>query len=229
VYYPKASLSWVISDEDFFDWGFTDELKLRAAWGRAGNAPAPFSADRTFTSGRTVVDDGLVNTLTVSSYGNPNLKAETGQELEFGFDASILNGKAGIEFTYYRQTTQDALISVPDPTSTGFTGTHLVNIGEIGNSGFEVLVTGTPVTTPNFGWDATVAFSTNNNELVSFNGAREEQAFGSFASVQRHREGYPWAASGRSMSSVARTVSRSSATTPATSSRTRCSTPRART
>jgi TonB-linked SusC/RagA family outer membrane protein len=191
VVYPKASLAWVISEEDFFNVDFADEFKLRMAWGRAGNSPAPFSADRTFTSGQGVSADALVNTLTVSSYGNPNLKAETGQEFEAGFDASLLGGRAGVEFTYYNQKTVDALISVPDPGSTGFTGNHLVNIGEIGNSGIELLLTGTPIVGTNFGWDASLAFSTNNNKLVSFNGSREEQIFGSFADVQRHREGYP--------------------------------------
>lgn len=191
VVYPKASLSWVVSDEEFFDLPFTDEVKLRTAWGRAGNAPEPFSADRTFTSGQGVSADALVNTLTISAYGNPNLKAETGQELELGFDASVLSGRMGIEFTFYNKQTVDALISVPDPGSTGFTGSHLVNIGEISNKGIELLLTGTPVSMAMFGWDATVAFSTNKNRLVSFNGAREEQIFGAFADVQRHREGYP--------------------------------------
>jgi TonB-linked SusC/RagA family outer membrane protein len=191
VVYPKASLSWVISDEDFFNFDVAEELKLRFAWGKAGNAPNPFSADRTFTSGQGVASDVLVNTLTVSSYGNPNLKAETGQEWETGFDASLLGGRAGIEFTYYSQQTVDALISVPDPGSTGFTGSHLVNIGEISNKGFELLLTGTPIARPRFGWDASLAFSTNDNKLVSFNGVREEQIFGSFATVQRHREGFP--------------------------------------
>jgi outer membrane receptor protein involved in Fe transport len=83
-----------------------------------------------------VASDALVNTLTVSSYGNPNLKAETGVEIEVGFDASLWEGRAGVEFTYYNTKTKDALISVPDPGSTGFTGSHLVNIGEISNSGF---------------------------------------------------------------------------------------------
>jgi outer membrane receptor protein involved in Fe transport len=191
VVYPKASLSWVISDEDFFNVGVADEVKLRFAWGKAGNAPNPFSADRTFTSGQGVAADALVNTLTVSSYGNPNLKAETGQEWETGVDASLLGGRAGVELTYYSQQTVDALISVPDPGSTGFTGTHLVNIGEISNKGFELLLTGSPIVHPRFGWDATLSFSTNDNKLVSFNGVREEQIFGSFADVQRHREGYP--------------------------------------
>jgi TonB-linked SusC/RagA family outer membrane protein len=197
VVYPKASLSWIISDEDFFDLGFADDVKLRFAWGMAGNAPDPFTADRTFTSDQGVSSDALVNTLAPSSFGNPNLKAETGQEWEAGFDASLLRGRAGLEFTYYNQKTVDALIELPDPPSTSFDDDHLVNIGEIANSGIELLLTATPIYTANFGWDASLAFSTNNNKLVSFgrdeegNPIREEVVFGSFADVQRHREGYP--------------------------------------
>lgn len=191
VVYPKASLSWLVSEEDFFNVGFADQLKLRVAWGEAGNAPEPFSADRTYSTGQAVRGDVLVNTLGTASYGNPNLKAETGMEWETGFDASLLGGRAGVEFTYYLKKTKDALVSVPDPGSTGFSGNHLINIGEISNSGIELLLNGTPVVTPRFTWDASLAFSTNKNRLVSFNGARTEIIFGSFADVQRHREGYP--------------------------------------
>jgi TonB-linked SusC/RagA family outer membrane protein len=201
VVYPKASFSWMISEEDFFKLGFVNDLKLRAAWGEAGNAPAPFTADRTYTSGRLVTLVGtaetLVNTLVISSYGNPKLKAETGSEWEAGFDASLLDQRVGIEFTYYNKRTKDALISVPDPRSTGFTGNHLVNVGEIANSGIELLLNLTPVETRSFSWDATLSFSTNNNKLVSFGRypdgtpIREEIVFGAFADVQRHREGYP--------------------------------------
>lgn len=194
VVYPKASVSWIVSEEEFFNLEFVDQMKLRFAYGKAGNAPGPFSADRTWTTGQGVAQDALVNTLEVSSYGNPNLKAETGVEIEVGFDASLLEGRAGVEFTYYNTNTEDALISVPDPGSTGFTGNHLVNIGEISNSGFEVMLTGFVMDRPNFLWDAYLALATNKNELVSFNGAREEIIFGSFADVQRHREGYPMGA-----------------------------------
>jgi TonB-linked SusC/RagA family outer membrane protein len=190
VVYPKAHLSWLISDESFYNLGFMDQLKLRFAWGRAGNAPDPFTADRTYTVDNTVLGDQVVNTLRPSSFGNPNLKAETGQEWEAGFDASLLNGRAGLEFTYYNQLTKDALVSVPDAGSTGFIGNHLTNIGEIKNTGIEILLSANPILSRNFSWDASVSFATNGNELVSFNGAREEVIFGAFADVQRHREGY---------------------------------------
>ncbi|HET7275356.1 MAG TPA: SusC/RagA family TonB-linked outer membrane protein [Longimicrobiaceae bacterium] len=196
VYYPKAQLSYVISEEDFFTVPFVDELRLRGAWGRAGNAPAPFSADRTYEPQVTtfVDDEGTetaVNQIAQAAYGNPNLTAETGSEIEVGFDAGFLDGRASLEFTYYNQHTYDALVSVPDPPSSGFTGNHLINIGEIANSGFEVLINATPVLTENVAWDAILSMSTNSNELISFGGAREAITFGSFADVQKHTEGYP--------------------------------------
>ena len=166
-------------------------MKLRTAWGQAGKAPAPFTADRAYAPDVTVVGDVAVNQLSTASYGNPDLKAETGSELEIGFDASFMNGRMALEATYYNQRTTDALIQIPDPPSSGFSGSHFVNIGEISNSGFEVLLTGTPVYTRNVQWDASLSLYTNGNELVSFGGLIEEIAFGAFAQVHKHREGYP--------------------------------------
>ncbi len=197
VVYPKASLSYVISEEPFFHLPWVDELKLRTAWGQAGKAPQPFSADRTYTTGRAVIGDAAVNTLRPSAFGNPNLKAETGQELEFGFDGSLLGGRMGTGFTYYYKQTKDALLSVSDPPSSGWEGNHLVNVGEVKNSGIELSLNGSPVKSRSLEWEVTAAIATNSNELVSFGKNAEgkpvllEDAFGEFASVYRHREGYP--------------------------------------
>jgi TonB-linked SusC/RagA family outer membrane protein len=192
VVYPKAQLSYVISDEDFFDYEMIDQLKLRAAWGQAGNPPDPFVADRTFEAGATSVGDQIVNLLRPSSFGNPDLKAETGSELELGFESSLFDGRMGVDFTYYNQKTRDALIAVPDPPSSGYSGEHLVNVGEVSSVGLEVLLTGTPLYTRRVQWDASVAFSTNKGELVSWGEAPlTEIEYGSFATVQRDIPGYP--------------------------------------
>ena len=199
VAYPKASVAWVVSEESFFPTGlsFVDDLKLRAAWGRAGNSPAPFSADRTYGASVAVVGDQAVNFVTPDDYGNPDLKAETGDEIELGFDASLLNGRVGLDFTFYNKTTKDALLSVDDPPSSGWTGTHLVNVGEINNRGIELAVNATPIARNNVRWDAIVSFSTAHNKLITFgtdangNPIMHEDRFGDFLSVQRHREGYP--------------------------------------
>jgi TonB-linked SusC/RagA family outer membrane protein len=197
VVYPKASLSYVISDEDFFNIGWIDDLKLRGAWGQAGNAPAPFVADRTYNTGRATIGDVAVNTLATAAYGNPDLKAETGQEIELGFESSMLSGRLGAEFTFYFKQTKDALLSVSDPPSSGWAGSHFVNVGEVRNRGIEFTVNASPIRKPNLSWDVIAALGTNNNKLVSFGRDAEgrpvllEDRFGEFASVQRHREGFP--------------------------------------
>jgi len=53
IYYPKASLAWMLSEEPAFEGLVSrarlDHLKFRAAWGEAGQAPAPFSATQIYT------------------------------------------------------------------------------------------------------------------------------------------------------------------------------------
>jgi TonB-linked SusC/RagA family outer membrane protein len=195
VVYPKASLAWVISEEDWFDQGWINTLRLRGAWGQAGNAPAPFSADRTFATSTTTYQDTNVNQLTFGAYGNPDLKAETGQEFELGFESSHWDDRLGIDFTWYYQQTKDALVSVPDPPSSGYSGSHLINVGEIKNSGTELLISALLAKSRNFEWDATFSVATNSNELVTWGDQLDEEGFqiefGAFATVQKHAKGYP--------------------------------------
>jgi outer membrane receptor protein involved in Fe transport len=197
VTYPKASVSYVVSEEPFFHVPMVDQLKLRAAWGEAGNSPQPFTAERAYAATQTAIGDAAVNALYPASYGNPDLRAETGQEIELGFDLSALKGRAGVEFTYYNKKTKDALVSVPAPPSTGFVtangtpGTYLANLGEIANNGMELTLTATPVSMPRLNWESVVAISTNHNKLVSFGTNFNTISFGTFAIDQRFQTGYP--------------------------------------
>jgi len=192
VTYPKASVSYVISDEGWFHVPKLDQLKLRAAWGEAGNAPAPFTADRAYEATQTAVGETTVNALQTSTYGNPNLRAETGNEIEVGFDASTLERRLGIEFTYYNKKTQHALVSLPAPASTGYLGTYLANIGEISNVGMELSLNATPISRPRLSWEANLALTTNHNKLVTFGtSAFSNVIFGTFANTQEFAPGYP--------------------------------------
>jgi hypothetical protein len=197
VTYPKASVSYVISDEKFFHIPTIDQLKLRAAWGEAGNAPQPFTAVRAFAATQTAVNDVAVNALQPQAYGNPNLRAETGSEVELGFDASALNGRMGAEFTYYNKITKDALVTVPAPPSTGYvaqgtaTGTYLANLGKIGNAGVELTLHGTPIAARNLGWESALTLSTNHNKLITFGTGFNTITFGTFAVNQEFAAGRP--------------------------------------
>jgi len=194
IFYPKVQAAWVVSEESFFNVPLVDQLRLRAAWGRAGNAPSPFAADRTYAASSVVLENGdFAPVLRADAYGNQDLKAETGSEIEVGFEASLFDNRAGVEFTYYDNTTYDALIPRPAPPSSGFTGSILENLGEINNKGIELSIFGTPVRTPTVTWDTRLVFSTNANKFVSFGGARDEPILVGYRSSQRHVEGYPLA------------------------------------
>jgi TonB-linked SusC/RagA family outer membrane protein len=190
VFYPKASLSYVISEESFFNLPRVDNLRLRLAWGQAGNSPGPFDALQSYTTSVVTLPTGSASALRYGSFGNPNLKPERGSEIEAGFEAAMFNGRMNLDMTYYNKKTKDALLPVDVPPSSGFAGTRLVNLGEIANSGVELLFSAVPVQMKNVSVETTVSLATNKNELVSFGDDRAPIIFGSYAPSQRYQVGY---------------------------------------
>jgi TonB-linked SusC/RagA family outer membrane protein len=193
LYYPKLSASYIISEEPFFrEHGWLDNLKLRAAWGQAGNAPDPFAAVRSYTLVVSVDANGnRVPALVPLSLGNPNVKPERGNEVELGFDADAAGGRAGAEFTFYNKTTRDALMLLPNQPSTGFPGGTYQNIGEINNRGIELMLTAIPIQRSTFRWESRLGFSHNTNKLVKFGYNQGEFLIGVTTYNQRNVEGYP--------------------------------------
>jgi TonB-linked SusC/RagA family outer membrane protein len=199
IVYPKLSLSYVMSDEPaakgFLESARISSLKLRTAWGKAGRAPSAYSAPQTYTIDRVMLSTTVTGSaLRTSGFGNPNLKPETGSEIELGFDMGLLQERVGIDFTYYNKTTKDMLQSIGVAPSLGFIGSSLTNLGEVNNKGFEVAVFGRPIQTRNFGWDSRFTLATNKNELVAFGvaGLLSQSPTGqAYGTVQQHREGYP--------------------------------------
>jgi outer membrane receptor protein involved in Fe transport len=191
VFYPKASLSYVISEEPFFSMPLVNDLRLRVAWGQAGNSPGPFDALQSYTSSVVTLPTGSASALRYTSFGNPNLKPERGTEIEAGFEGSMFSRRVNFDFTYYNKKTKDALLPVSVPPSTGFAGTRLVNLGEILNSGIELALSATPLRTRPLTIDSRLTLSTNHNELLSFGDDRAPIIFGTYAPSQRYQVGYP--------------------------------------
>ncbi|GBD31624.1 TonB-dependent receptor SusC [bacterium HR33] len=168
VMYPKLSASWVVTDEPFLsDNPLISTLKLRAAWGKAGQQPDVFAALRTYEPS---VGPGGAPTLTPGTIGNDSLKPEVGRELEVGFDAGLLNERIGLEFTYFDQRTEDAIVSVPALPSLGFPGSQFRNLGVVSNKGFEVNLRARVLRSANIDLDINLALSTNSNKVVDLGG-----------------------------------------------------------
>ncbi|MBJ2173344.1 SusC/RagA family TonB-linked outer membrane protein [Aureibaculum sp. A20] len=178
-FYPKASMSYLLSQEEFWkeSLGSTfNSFKIRAAWGQAGNLTAIGPFDRLTNYGAVSID-GSSGLISPSQLGNPDLSPERQTELEFGVDMSLFKNRLGIELTYYSQDIEDLLLARTLSPSTG-AGSRIENIGTMKNKGFEALITGTPVQTSDFTWSVTGTFSTNKNEVNNIEG--EQFSIGNF-------------------------------------------------
>jgi TonB-dependent SusC/RagA subfamily outer membrane receptor len=167
VVYPKFQASWVVSEEPFFAGIPFDQLKLRAAWGEAGQQPDAFAALRTY---EPEAGPGGVPTLTPENIGNPDLEPEVSREFELGFDASVFDGRLGIEFTYYDQQTTNAIVDLPALRSLGFPGNQSLNLGEVANKGIELGVDAAVYRSNAVGIELGLTYSRNDNEVVDIGG-----------------------------------------------------------
>ena len=173
VYYPKGSLSWVMSDEDFFPRnGFLfkqiSTFRLRAAYGASGVQPGPNDAARTYSAGAASIKNTDQPVETFQALGNPELKPERSTEFEGGFDSRLFGNRIQFDLTYYKRTTHDALISAIIAPSVGSgSSSRRQNLGGIQNKGWEATIGGQIIDRRQLGLDFQLATSLNDNKVLS--------------------------------------------------------------
>ena len=174
VYYPKASLSWIVSDESFFprfDW--LDQFRLRTAYGASGVQPGALAALAVYSPSSVSIATKTGGTndtpsLTASQLANPDLKPETSTEFEGGFDSDLLNHRLHFEYTFWDKKTKDALIQVLlSPSSTAPQLNPLRNIGSTQGWGHEVQLNAQLYQSRPFSWDILVTGSHFSNKILN--------------------------------------------------------------
>ena len=194
VVYPKLSGTWVVSEAPFWKWEWVNTFRLRAAYGESGQQPRAFAALRTYAP-VTGGDGG--SAVTAQFVGNPDLAPERSGELETGFDAGLFGERLGIEFTYYRRKTHDAILERATAPSLGFPGFQFVNAGAIQTVGAEVKLDIAALKSSSLDWHWTVNLSKNDNKVLDlggdpfFNVDEDGTGFITPLGSQRHQVGYP--------------------------------------
>jgi hypothetical protein len=161
--YPKASATWVVSDEFFWSPAL-GTFKLRSAYGKSGRPPSAIASLRTWTN----TGIGGNPAFTPNNVGNPDLGPEVTAEFEAGFDAAWLDDRITAAFTYYRQVTSDAIQGVAQIPSLGFTATQQQNIGKVKNQGQELSLTFSAIRTRDWGLDLGANYTGNQNEVLAW-------------------------------------------------------------
>ncbi|MGB3851790.1 MAG: SusC/RagA family TonB-linked outer membrane protein [Tunicatimonas sp.] len=176
-FYPSVSLGYVftetlgLGDSDLFNYG-----KLRLSYAEVGKDTNPYRTAQLFETSPRSPFLGQSGFRLSGQVGNPNLRPERTSAFEIGTDLRFLNNRLSIDATYFIQNSEDQIIPVPISNATGFSR-FFTNAGSLRNQGIELLVSGTPVNTGPFRWDATLNWSRITNEVTAMPPGIEEIIF----------------------------------------------------
>ncbi|MDR2473781.1 MAG: TonB-dependent receptor [Tannerella sp.] len=135
-----ASLAWRISEEDFFlplkD--YVNNFKLRASYGVLGNTVSGnYDWQALYSKVNVVMDESVALGIVASQLSNPYLSWESVATTDFGFDASFLNNRLGIEFDWYNRATSGILTQPPIYHTLGTMGAPMSNTADMSNKGVD--------------------------------------------------------------------------------------------
>jgi TonB-linked SusC/RagA family outer membrane protein len=175
--FPSFSAGWDISKEDFFPTGGPiNYMKLKGSWGTLGNQTLPADNPTINISSLSVslADYPFNNSSpTQGAYlqqvGNPNLKWETSETVNFGVDLGLLDSKLSISAEYFQIKTNDLItrdFSLISTTAID-AGAPLVNLGDIQNTGFDLSLGYSDATASGLTYDVSFNLSHYKNEVTS--------------------------------------------------------------
>ena len=176
--FPALSAAWRLSDEKFFAKNniaqTISDLKLRASWGKNGNdniknynyatfyAPSIDYANYDILNTNTSSQTGYI----VSSIGNPETQWEASEQTNIGIDLGLLKNSIYITADYYVKKSDKLLYQPQLPAVSGEGTPPFINVGDIRNSGFEMLVS-YKGKSGKLKYGADLSFSTNKNEVLN--------------------------------------------------------------
>ncbi|EAZ81301.1 SusC/RagA family TonB-linked outer membrane protein [Algoriphagus machipongonensis] len=145
------------------------QMKFRASYGRTGTQPGEsyLSLLRFGRQGNFFYNNQFVPSYGPVSNANPDLSWETKDEFDIGLDFVILNNKLDGSIDYYNRVTTGMILPINVPVPPNLFPTTQLNIGEMSNSGLEVMLNYKAIQNANFTWSTGVNFSTLKTNLRS--------------------------------------------------------------
>jgi len=192
-FYPSVSASFLFSEMlkntgigNVLDYG-----KIRTSYAQVGSDTDPYQLQTTFTRGEilggfgsTTFPFGNVAALMSSStIGNPNLKPEKTNSFEVGTELGLFKNRLSVDFSYYRNSSRNQILSIPIPTSTGYSFS-VVNAGKVQNNGVEISLRGTPIrTSTGLSLELFGTYTRNNSKVVELLPGIDQVGLGGFSGM----------------------------------------------
>lgn len=165
-FFPAISAGWILSQESFLaDNNALSFLKIRASYGLTGNAEINNFAALGLYSGVGYAGDAGQSP---TQLPNKDLRWEQTAQTDIGLDFGFLTNRITGEIDYYIKQTEDLLLNVNLPGSSGYR-TQIQNVGELENKGWELVINSVNVDS-DFKWSTSFNISANRNKIKNLNG-----------------------------------------------------------
>jgi len=156
-FYPSVSASYLLSNKLNLP-NIISFAKLRASWAQVGNDTDPYQTTLAFVAQTPYLSQPTFSAQKVIS--NANLLPEQTTSIELGTDLRFMDDQIRFDFTYYNAMTENQIISLPVPISSGYTQ-QVVNGGAVRSEGIEIIAGVTPIRNKDFTWNTQFNFSKN--------------------------------------------------------------------
>ncbi len=137
--FGRASVAWLLTEENWFPFTSFNNFKLRYCFGVRGVSPNFSNQYEAMTS------DGS-GAIRRSSLGNVNITPTFTQESELGLDLSW-NSRLSVSLTYVKNSSKDVFVNIPAPAVSGYQ-VVVTNPARLGGTVYEATVQGAILTNP---------------------------------------------------------------------------------
>jgi hypothetical protein len=161
-FYPSANLSFIAS-EVFRLPKMIHFAKLRFSASSVGSGGTEsYLTAYNYISAGSLYNGGLENP---GLLANPNLRPLRTSTYELGAVIQLFKNRLGFDVAVYKGNSRDQHLKRIIDRAAGFSQV-LINAGEVSNSGLELAINSTPVSTKKgFKWNSNVVFSFNRNRI----------------------------------------------------------------
>lgn len=170
AHFPSMAFAWRLNNEPWFNVPVISMAKLRLGWGRVGNSNvSPYQTYSVYSTNSigNHFNAGLYSRgLGSSVYSTPDLKWETTEQYNVGFDYGMFKGRLTLSADAYYKSTYDLLQNRKVPYASGYS-TKWMNVGTISNRGLEFSFDANIIHTKDFEWNLAGNISFNKNRLES--------------------------------------------------------------
>ncbi len=167
AFFPSGALAWK-ADKYLSSSKIMPRAKLRLSYGDVGNIGINRYSSLARVQQRNYilgVDQAQAVGFRQSQLPNPDLRWETTSQFNVGADLGFFKNRLNLTVDYYNKTTNDLIAAIPIPTTSG-ASSFLLNLGSMKNTGWEINLSSTNISNPNFSWTTDFNINTNRNEVV---------------------------------------------------------------